>query len=113
MNETGITENSYRFAGEQLDSGLDQYYLRARYYNQYAGRFTQMDTWMGNNSDPVTLHKYLYGNVDPVMFTDPSGNISLASTGVALNGLGIVVNVATYAVNIATGNVAGLATQVA
>ncbi|MEE9426377.1 MAG: polymorphic toxin-type HINT domain-containing protein [Methylococcales bacterium] len=85
LNETGSTENRYRFAGEQLDSGLDQYYLRARYYNQYAGRFTQMDTWMGNNSDPVTLHKYLYGNVDPVNVVDPSGHFGLTSIGVASN----------------------------
>ncbi len=113
LNEAGSTENSYRYAGEQLDSGLDQYYLRARYYNQNTGRFTQQDTYMGNSQDPITLHKYLYANVDPANIVDPSGNISLASTGVALNGLGIVVNVATYAVNIATGNVAGLATQVA
>jgi RHS repeat-associated protein len=85
LNETGSTENRYRFAGEQLDSGLDQYYLRARYYNQYAGRFTQMDTWMGNNSDPVTLHKYLYANADPANMVDPSGNFGLTSIGVASN----------------------------
>ncbi|MEE9426376.1 MAG: polymorphic toxin-type HINT domain-containing protein [Methylococcales bacterium] len=85
LNETGSTENRYRFAGEQLDQNLNQYYLRARYYNQYAGRFTQMDTWMGNNADPVTLHKYLYGNVDPVNFIDPSGNFGLTSIGVASN----------------------------
>ncbi len=84
LNETGTTENSYRFAGEQLDQILDQYYLRARYYNQYAGRFTQMDTWMGNSADPVTLHKYLYGNSDPINFTDPTGNFSLASISVGI-----------------------------
>ena len=47
LNETGISENDYRFAGEQLDENLDQYYLRARYYNQNSGRFTSV--------------RYLYG----------------------------------------------------
>src|SRR5262249_35007624 len=33
------TPNNYRFTGEQLDSSLGLYYLRARYYNQGVGRF--------------------------------------------------------------------------
>ncbi|WP_255395950.1 RHS repeat-associated core domain-containing protein, partial [Motiliproteus sp. MSK22-1] len=77
LNQTGTTENSYLFTGEQLDASLNQYYLRARYYDQGVGRFTQQDSWMGNNQDPVTLHKYLYANADPVMYTDPTGNFSI------------------------------------
>jgi len=38
-----------------------------------------MDTWMGRNHDPITLHKYLYAGVDPVNFIDPSGNSFIAS----------------------------------
>lgn len=41
LSVTGATENTYLFAGEQFDSNLDQYYLRARYYDQGIGRFTQ------------------------------------------------------------------------
>ena len=73
------------FAGEQFDNNLNKYYLRARYYDQSVGRFTQMDTWQGNSSDPVTLHKYAYGNLDPVNNIDPTGNFSLASFGAASN----------------------------
>jgi RHS repeat-associated protein len=85
LNESGTTENSYRYTGEQFDNSLDQYYLRARYYNQGVGRFTQMDTWMGNDSDPITLHKYLYGDVDPGNMVDPSGNLSLLGHAAAQN----------------------------
>jgi RHS repeat-associated protein len=74
LNQTGSTENNYLFTGEQFDGGLDNYYLRARYYDQSVGRFTQMDTWMGRNGDPVTLHKYLYANANPVTYVDLSGN---------------------------------------
>jgi RHS repeat-associated protein len=84
LNETGTTDNNYKFTGEQFDSSLDQYYLRARYYDQGVGRFTQQDTWMGNNYDPVSLHKYLYGNADPVTYTDPSGNYSISEIGATL-----------------------------
>ena len=66
------------------DAGLDQYYLRARYYAQGVGRFTQQDMWMGKDSDPMTLHKYLYANGDGVNYTDPSGQMSLMMTGMNL-----------------------------
>ncbi|PWQ99702.1 polymorphic toxin-type HINT domain-containing protein, partial [Leucothrix arctica] len=61
------------------------YYLRARYYNPHQGRFTQQDTWMGNNSDPITLHKYLYANANPVNMVDPTGMFSLGSVSAASN----------------------------
>ena len=70
LNQTGATENNYLFTGEQFDTGLNQYYLRARYYDQGVGRFTQQDTWMGVNSDPLTLHKYVYTHNDPANNTD-------------------------------------------
>ena len=48
-----------------------------------------MDTWAGNNFDPITLHKYAYGNADPVTYVDPSGNfsISLSMSSVGMGGL--------------------------
>jgi RHS repeat-associated protein len=76
LNESGTTENSYRYTGEQFDQSLDQYYLRARYYNQGVGRFTQMDTWMGSSQDPITLHKYVYADNTPVNLLDYSGYCS-------------------------------------
>jgi RHS repeat-associated protein len=72
-NNGHATENPYQYTGEQLDEELGWYYLRARYMDPGAGRFVGMDSWMGNSSDPVTLHKYLYANADPVGFVDPSG----------------------------------------
>ena len=68
----GSSNNKYQYAGEQKDS-TGNYYLRARYYNPSIGRFTQMDSYMGQSNNPITLHKYLYANANPVMYTDPSG----------------------------------------
>lgn len=69
----GNTENNYLFAGEQFDKNLGDYYLRARYYDTDTGRFTRRDTWEGNINDPISLHKYLYTNGNPVNQIDPSG----------------------------------------
>jgi len=92
---TGTTENRYLFTGEQYDDALDNYYLRARYYDPGVGRFTQMDTWQGRNSDPVTLHKYLYANVDPANMVDPSGFFSFSEVNATSTILGISTATAT------------------
>ncbi|MFW6295895.1 MAG: RHS repeat-associated core domain-containing protein [Halothece sp.] len=73
IESTGEEENSYQFAGEQYDEGLDQYYLRQRYYEPAIGRFTRRDTFEGIFGEPITLHKYLYANDNPVLYTDPTG----------------------------------------
>jgi RHS repeat-associated protein len=65
--------SSHLYAGEQFDTDLQQYYLRARWYNQNSGLFNRMDPYAGNNQDPQSLHKYLYCHANPVNATDPSG----------------------------------------
>ena len=37
------------------------------------GRFTSMDSYLGSVDDPVSLHKYLYANANPVNYIDPTG----------------------------------------
>jgi RHS repeat-associated protein len=100
LNETGTTDNNYKFTGEQFDSSLDQYYLRARYYDQSVGRFTQQDTYMGNNFDPVSLHKYLYANAAPSMYTDPTGNFSIGGMMSTLNTMSRLSNLAQTSVSV-------------
>ncbi|AFY50369.1 RHS repeat-associated core domain protein [Nostoc sp. PCC 7524] len=79
IQQVGNTKNLYLFAGEQFDNQLSQYYLRARYYDQSIGRFTQRDTWPGRDFSPITLHKYLYANANPANYIDPTGNFSIGS----------------------------------
>lgn len=50
--------------------------------------FSIVDTYEGQVTDPNTLHKYIYGNDNPVMYTDPTG---MASTGEITVGMGILV----------------------
>ncbi len=70
---TGTTPNDYRFTGEQWDATIGQYYLRARTMHPGYGRFWTRDTWEGKQTDPLSLHKYLYCSANPVNRTDPSG----------------------------------------
>src|SRR5439155_7946852 len=73
-----------RFAGEQWDSDLGFYYLRARYLNPGIGRFQSADSFQGNQSDPISLHRYLYADADPVNGIDPSGNMTVTEVMVTV-----------------------------
>lgn len=73
LEKEGTTENDFLYAGEQYNAGTGLYYLRARYMDPSTGTFISMDSYQGSIYDPVSLHKYLYTNANPVMYTDPSG----------------------------------------
>jgi RHS repeat-associated protein len=71
LDSTGSTSNPYLYRGEQYDPELKAYYLRARYYQPGIGRFVTTDPVEGSRSMPITQHRYLYGNADPVNNLDP------------------------------------------
>jgi RHS repeat-associated protein len=85
VGKTGTSDNAYLYRGEQWDADLGLYYNRARYLNAGSGRFWNADTYEGYDADPVSLHRYLYANADPVAFTDPSGYMSLGEVTAAQN----------------------------
>jgi RHS repeat-associated protein len=70
----GSIPNNYLYCGEQFDPTLGMYYLRARYYKPDTGRFWTMDTYQGDNRDPLSLHRYLYSRNDSVNIEDHSGH---------------------------------------
>ncbi|CUV66609.1 hypothetical protein BN3087_960003 [Sulfurovum sp. enrichment culture clone C5] len=78
-NHTGSSQNNFLFAGEQFDSQTGEYYLRARYYNPSQARFISRDTYDGTLTNPITQNHYAYANANPMMYTDPSGRMSMIS----------------------------------
>ncbi len=71
VNAEETITNRYGFTGEMHDDITDMYYLRARYYAPYTGRFTQADTYHGDG-----LNLYVYAGNNPVKYVDPSGHCS-------------------------------------
>ena len=92
ISSYGNTKNDFLFAGEQFDPVTGLYYLRARYMDTNSGRFISMDNYEGSIDDPVSLHKYLYTNSDPINNVDPSGYHTLAETETATGIQGILNN---------------------
>jgi RHS repeat-associated protein len=70
------------YTGQQFDPALQQYYLRARYYDQSNGRFNQPDSYAGTSYDPQSLHKYEYAYDDPVNAVDPTGHNTLVELAI-------------------------------
>jgi RHS repeat-associated protein len=68
--------NNERYRGEASDAATGLQYLRARYYDPSTGRFLSTDAFEGVLESPVSRHRYLYGNNNPITYSDPSGNSS-------------------------------------
>ena len=69
-----VKANAIRYAGEYIDTETGLYYLRARYYDPYVGRFISEDSYFGEDENPLSLNRYTYCHNDPIQFVDPSGH---------------------------------------
>ena len=102
--QSGTSINPFLFAGQQYDSAEGLYYNRARYYAPGQGRFLSQDPLMGQPGDPLSLHRYLYANADPVNHTDPTGQFSLTEEQTVAG----LVNLTRQALDVASGSVRGM-----
>jgi len=66
----------------------------------------QMDSFQGRMNEPVTLHKYLYANGDPVNGIDPSGNMSLMSLNTSIAVVGILTTTSNIGITFLAGSFA-------
>jgi RHS repeat-associated protein len=77
LYHSGSTLNDFKYVGEQLDGNSGFYYNRARWMDPKVGRFASVDPYTGQSTNPISLHRYLYANVSPIQFSDPTGKFSL------------------------------------
>lgn len=74
LDEESEIENDFLYIGREYDRELQAYYLRARHYDPYSGRFFQVDPDAGKLLNPRTiLLKYAYANNNPFKYFDPEG----------------------------------------
>jgi RHS repeat-associated protein len=101
-NSLTPANNVYLYAGEQWDADLGLYYNRARYLNTNTGRFWSMDSYEGNNQEPLSLHKYLYVYANPINGIDPSGNFTIFQSVATLGVIATLSNVVTTVAAVGT-----------
>lgn len=61
------------YQGQQQDPESNLYYLRARYYDPFTGRFISKDPVKGVLTNPQTQNPYLYTGNNPINLSDPLG----------------------------------------
>jgi RHS repeat-associated protein len=106
IGAAGSTVNNYLYAGEQYDPNLDDYYLRARYYDSETGRFSARDPFEGMLMEPLSLAKYPYVHGNPVNAIDPSG-LFLEDSGAAIN-ISSILSTFTYSLPYVAATAVGL-----
>ncbi len=69
----GSTDTKLGYTGHQYDVETGLVYARARYYDPEYGRFLSRDTYEGQLNSAPSLHRFAYGNFNPLRYTDPLG----------------------------------------
>ncbi len=83
-----------RAFGEIQDPNLGFTYLRARWMDPGTGRFESRDPFRGEAFDPQSLHRYTYGNSDPIGHMDPSGEFDLIELLIVVTVIAVMASIA-------------------
>ena len=65
--------NRFTFSGKRLDENTGLVYFGARHYDPFTGVWLTPDQWRGDISDPVSLHRTLFANANPLTLRDEYG----------------------------------------
>jgi len=77
ITKSETIDNPFTYFGQTYDETTGLYYLRARYYDPTTGRFTQQDPAEDG------YNWYVYGNQNPVMWVDYTGESGVGAATVA------------------------------
>ena len=94
ISKTGILAdaNPFRYRGYYYDAETGFYYLQTRYYDPTIGRFINADNYelIAQLASSKELNMYAYCGNNPIMYTDPTGEIALwllALIGITASGI--------------------------
>ena len=91
LEQDGDSGNPRTFTGHFFDEETGMFYFGARYYDSSLGRFISQDPDMGDTTAPITLHRYLYANANPMRFIDLQGYKSVSFSAIwSKHSLGVV-----------------------
>jgi RHS repeat-associated protein len=77
----GSTTNRFTFTGYESDRETSLFYAKARFYDPDVGRFLSQDAFLGDVSEPPSLHRYFYALSNPLKFIDLTGFAGIQVTG--------------------------------
>jgi len=71
----GGTPNGPGYTGHVNDPETGLVYMQARYYDPAVGRFLSIDPVVPSAGNGFNFNRYVYGNNNPIINTDPTGKI--------------------------------------
>ena len=77
----GSGKKYYGYNAEQYNPVTGNQNLRARQVNIRRQRFLSEDTYIGNNTDILSLNRYIYASDNPLINVDPDGLWSVSAQG--------------------------------
>jgi RHS repeat-associated protein len=80
--DVGITQSSYQFTDQELDTETGLYNYDARLYDPIVGQFVSVDSIVPDWYDPQSLNRFAYVRNNPVKYVDPSGHSFLLTVAV-------------------------------
>jgi RHS repeat-associated protein len=78
-SQTGTSVNRQIFTGQEHDLQTGLIYFGARYYDPDIARFITQDPYLGDNTTPPSLHRYLYAYSNPTVYIDLTGYESVTT----------------------------------
>ena len=72
-DKTGTSDNPRQYTGHYKDDETGLHYFGARYYDDETGRFLSQDPYLGEATNPPSLHRYLYAYDNPLRYVDLQG----------------------------------------
>ena len=99
-DQAGSSDNPRQYTAHYTDSETGLHYFGARYYDDETGRFLSQDAYLGEETTPPSLHRYLYAYANPLRFVDLTGYQTIEANP----GAPITVSVVDPGAAMATGN---------
>lgn len=93
LESAGYIDTHFGFAQKELDEESGLHYFEARYLAAHLGRFNRVEplaggAFMAMISDPQLLNGYAYSRNNPMLFSDPDGELLFTVLGGASGYLG-------------------------
>lgn len=93
--------NNKTYSTKELDVENENYYYGSRFYDASNGKWNRQDEYRGTIQDPMSLHRYMFVNDNPVNLVDAYGFQAIDTNGMSGNShieflTGLKVNVDYY-----------------
>ena len=76
-NNAALQQNDYSLSQKRFDASTDLSYFGSRHYDAFTGTWLTQDTYRGELSNPMSLHRTMYNYDSPVNYVDPYGEFGV------------------------------------